>query len=63
MFGSICGISLANVDHIAHKPKRPNHLEATAIPLVGVSAWQALVENMRLSKDQKILIHGISYAY
>jgi alcohol dehydrogenase len=49
---------LANVDDIAHKPKRPNHLEAAAIPLVGVSAWQALVENMRLSKDQKILIHG-----
>jgi alcohol dehydrogenase len=49
---------LANVDDIAHKPKRPNHLEAAAIPLVGVSAWQAVVENMRLSKDQKILIHG-----
>lgn len=49
---------MANVDHIAHKPKRPIHLEAAAIPLVGVSAWQALVENMRLSKDQKILIHG-----
>ena len=49
---------MVNVDHIAHKPKRPIHLEAAAIPLVGVSAWQALVENMRLSKDQKILIHG-----
>jgi alcohol dehydrogenase len=28
------------------------------LPLVGVSAWQALVENIGLSKDQKILIHG-----
>jgi len=26
--------------------------------LVGVSAWQALVENMHLSESQKILIHG-----
>ena len=25
---------------------------------MGVSAWQALVENIGLSKDQKILIHG-----
>jgi alcohol dehydrogenase len=29
-----------------------------ALPLAGVSAWQALVENMELSSGQKILIHG-----
>ena len=29
-----------------------------SLPLVGVSAWRALVENIGLSKDQKILIHG-----
>jgi NADPH:quinone reductase-like Zn-dependent oxidoreductase len=29
-----------------------------ALSLVGVSTWQALVENIALSKDQKILIHG-----
>jgi alcohol dehydrogenase len=28
------------------------------LPLVGVSAWQAIVEYIGLSKDQKILIHG-----
>jgi len=56
--GAFAELALANVDHIAHKPKRLNHLEAAAIPLVGVSAWQALVENMGLSKNQKILIHG-----
>jgi NADPH:quinone reductase-like Zn-dependent oxidoreductase len=56
--GAFAEVALANIGHIAHKPKRLNHLEAAAIPLVGVSAWQALVENMGLSKDQKILIHG-----
>jgi NADPH:quinone reductase-like Zn-dependent oxidoreductase len=56
--GAFAELALANVDHIAHKPKRLNHLEAAAIPLVGVSAWQALIENMGLSKNQKILIHG-----
>jgi NADPH:quinone reductase-like Zn-dependent oxidoreductase len=35
-----------------------NHLEAAVLPLVGVSAWRALVEFIELSKDQKILIHG-----
>jgi NADPH:quinone reductase-like Zn-dependent oxidoreductase len=56
--GAFAELALANPSYIAHKPKHLNHIEAAAIPLVGVSAWQALVENMRLSKDQKILIHG-----
>jgi NADPH:quinone reductase-like Zn-dependent oxidoreductase len=51
-------LALADKDSIAHKPKTLNHVEAAALPLVGVSAWQALVENIGLSKDQKILIHG-----
>jgi NADPH:quinone reductase-like Zn-dependent oxidoreductase len=51
-------VALANATSIAHKPKRLSHEEAAALPLVGVSAWQALVENIRLSKGQKILIHG-----
>jgi len=56
--GAFAELALANKDSIAHKPKTLNHLEAAALPLVGVSAWQALVENIGLSKDQKILIHG-----
>ncbi|HTH22402.1 MAG TPA: zinc-binding dehydrogenase, partial [Nitrososphaeraceae archaeon] len=49
---------MANKENIANKPKSLSHLEAAGLPLVGVSAWQALVENIRLSKDQKILICG-----
>jgi alcohol dehydrogenase len=56
--GAFAELALANNDSIAHKPKTLNHVEAAALPLVGVSAWQALVENIGLSKDQKILIHG-----
>jgi alcohol dehydrogenase len=52
------GHSLASVTSIAHKPKTLDHSEAAALPLVGVSAWQALVEHIGLSKGQKILIHG-----
>jgi alcohol dehydrogenase len=51
-------MALANTESIAHKPKRLSHAEAAGLPLVGVSAWQALVENIGLSKGQKILIHG-----
>jgi NADPH:quinone reductase-like Zn-dependent oxidoreductase len=56
--GAFAEMALANGDSIAHKPKSLSHVEAAALPLVGVSAWQALVENIGLSKDQKILIHG-----
>jgi alcohol dehydrogenase len=56
--GSFAEMALATTESIAHKPKSLSHAEAAALPLVGVSAWQALVENIRLSKDQKILIHG-----
>jgi alcohol dehydrogenase len=49
---------MANKDSIAHKPKTLNHFQAAALPLVGVSAWQALVEHTGLSDGQKILIHG-----
>ena len=45
-------------ESIANKPKRLSHVEAAALPLVGVSAWRALVENIGLSKGQRILIHG-----
>lgn len=56
--GAFAKMAMANGENIAHKPKSLSHTEAAALPLVGVSAWQALIENIKLSKDQKILIHG-----
>ncbi|MDQ3083692.1 MAG: NADP-dependent oxidoreductase, partial [Thermoproteota archaeon] len=56
--GTFAELALANVDSIAPKLKSLSHIEAAALPLVGVSAWQGIVENMNLSGGQKILIHG-----
>ena len=56
--GAFAEMALANADTIAHKPKILSHEKAAGLPLVGVSAWQALVETIGLSKGQKILIHG-----
>jgi alcohol dehydrogenase len=56
--GSFSDVALATSTSIAHKPKTLGNIEAAALPLVGVSAWQALVENIALSNGQKILIHG-----
>lgn len=56
--GTFAETAVTGADSVAPKPKSLSHVEAAALPLVGVSAWQALVENMNLSKGQKILIHG-----
>ena len=50
-------MALAKTESIANKPKRLSHVSCSH-PLVGVSAWRALVENIGLSKGQLILIHG-----
>ena len=56
--GAFAELALADADKIAHKPKTLSHKEAAGLPLTGVSAWQALVESIGLTKGQKILIHG-----
>ena len=56
--GAFAELALASKDSIAHKPKTLNYLEAAALPLVGVSAWQAFVEHFELSKDKKVLVQG-----
>jgi len=42
----------------AIKPRTLTMDEAASIPLVGLTAWQALVERANLSKGQKALIHA-----
>lgn len=43
---------------LALKPKNLSMEEAASIPLVGLTAWQALVERAKLEKGQKVLIHA-----
>jgi alcohol dehydrogenase len=56
--GTFAEMALANADNIALKPKTLSHEEAAGLPTVGVTAWQALVDTIGLSKGQNILIHG-----
>ena len=56
--GSFAEFALADITKIAHKPKRLNYEEAAALPLAAVSAWQGLVDHIKLSRGNKILIHG-----
>jgi len=43
---------------VALKPKNLTMEEAASVPLVGLTAWQALVEKAKLGKGQKVLIHA-----
>ena len=45
-------------DAVADKPKQLTMEEAASIPLVGLTAWQALIERANLKKGQKVLIHA-----
>jgi hypothetical protein len=40
------------------KPANLSHIEAAAVPLAGLTAWQALFEIGGLKAGQKVLIHG-----
>ncbi|MES2818743.1 MAG: NADP-dependent oxidoreductase [Pseudomonadota bacterium] len=45
-------------DALALKPKNISMEEAASLPLVGLTAWQVLVETAQLKKGQKVLIHA-----
>src|SRR5262249_61497302 len=39
-------------------PKSLTYVEAAAVPIVALTAWQALVDTAKLSAGQTVLIHG-----
>lgn len=47
-----------DAQHVALKPKTLSFAQAAAIPLVGLTAWQALFDFAKLKKDETILIHA-----
>lgn len=42
----------------AHKPASVDHIQAGALPLVSLTAWQALVEYADVQPGQRVLIHA-----
>ena len=56
--GAFAEFIAINQGSLAIKPKDLTMEEAASIPLVGLTAWQALVEKANLKKGQKVLIHA-----
>jgi NADPH:quinone reductase-like Zn-dependent oxidoreductase len=47
---------------IATKPRHLSHVEAAAVPIGALTAWQGLYEHTHLQSGERILIHGGSGA-
>ncbi|MFI5822033.1 NADP-dependent oxidoreductase [Streptomyces rishiriensis] len=56
--GSHAEYVIAPVRSLWHKPEGVDHVQAGALPLVSLTAWQALVETAELGPGQRVLIHA-----
>lgn len=56
--GSFAEYLTVNEDDLALKPANISMEEAASIPLVGLTAWQALVEIAKLKRGQKVFIQA-----
>jgi NADPH:quinone reductase-like Zn-dependent oxidoreductase len=56
--GSHAEYVIAPVRALVHKPDAIDHTQAGALPLVSLTAWQALVETAELRRGQRVLIHA-----
>jgi NADPH:quinone reductase-like Zn-dependent oxidoreductase len=44
--------------HLVRKPASLSHVEASALPVVGLTAWQGLVDLGGVTEGDRVLIHG-----
>jgi len=56
--GAFAELIAISENDVAKKPRRLDMEQAASIPLVGLTAWQALVEKAKLRAGQKVLIHA-----
>jgi NADPH:quinone reductase-like Zn-dependent oxidoreductase len=57
-YGTFAEYAVVKRNGVAHKPKTLDYLEAAAVPLVGLTAWQTLFNIAELKSGERILIHG-----
>jgi NADPH:quinone reductase-like Zn-dependent oxidoreductase len=56
--GTFAELIAIHEDDVATKPATLTMAEAASVPLVGLTAWQALVERADLRPGQKVLVHA-----
>ena len=56
--GGYAEYAVAAEGEASPKPKSLSYVDAAAVPVVALTAWQALIDTAKLSKGQTVLIHG-----
>ena len=56
--GALAEYMMADARLIAKKPESLSMEAAAALPLVGITAWDALVDRSKVSAGQRVLVHG-----
>src|SRR5439155_10343332 len=56
--GALAEYVAVEARNLAPKPVSLDHVQAAALPLAGLTAWQALFDLGGLSAGQRVLIHG-----
>ncbi|MCC8976898.1 NADP-dependent oxidoreductase, partial [Bradyrhizobium brasilense] len=56
--GAYAEYALASAGMVSHKPTSLTHVEAASVPVVAVTAWQALFDQAQLKAGQTVVIHG-----
>ena len=56
--GAYAEYALASAAMVSNKPTSLSHVEAASVPVVAVTAWQALFDHAQLKAGQTVVIHG-----
>ena len=56
--GSYAEYTLMEEQYVARKPARLTMVEAAALPVALITAWEALIDRIALKSGERILIHG-----
>ncbi|OPY99858.1 quinone oxidoreductase [Bradyrhizobium sacchari] len=56
--GAYAEYALASAGMVSNKPTSLTHIEAASVPVVAVTAWQALFDRAQLKPGQTVVIHG-----
>jgi NADPH:quinone reductase-like Zn-dependent oxidoreductase len=56
--GAYAEYALASAAMVSQKPTSLTHIEAASVPVIAVTAWQALFDQAKLKAGETVLIHG-----
>jgi NADPH:quinone reductase-like Zn-dependent oxidoreductase len=56
--GAYAEYALASAAMVSRKPTSLTHIEAASVPVIAVTAWQALFDQAQLKAGQTVVIHG-----